>query len=91
MFVAPLALVTALMSDETVAACASASGRTPQSYVTRAFELRHVTLRSGERTTVAADPCLAVNQSTRIMIYERLDATYRRVLDAFMLPAFAAV
>jgi hypothetical protein len=81
------------MSDKTVQACASESGRAPQAYVARAFELRRVTLRSGERMTVAvaADPCLAMGQSTRIMIYERLDGSYRCVLDAVTLPGLAAV
>ena len=40
---------------------------------------------------IATDPCLALGQSTRIIIYQRVDAGYRRVLDAVTLPAFAQV
>jgi hypothetical protein len=81
------------MSDKAVAACANESDRTPQAYVTRAFDLRRLTLRGGEDTTVAValDPCLALGQSTRLMIFERKGSRYRRVLDAPTLPAFARV
>lgn len=81
------------MSDRAIAACASESGRTPQSYVVYAFSLRQLTLRGGERMTVAIaiDPCLALGQSTRAAIYERIGSGYRRVLDAPTLPAFAQV
>ncbi|HVR46880.1 MAG TPA: hypothetical protein VMT95_09655 [Candidatus Binatia bacterium] len=81
------------MSDKAIAACASESGRTPQAYVAQAFQLRHLTLRGGEYMTVAVaiDPCLALGQSTRVAIYERIGSGYRRVLDAPTLPAFAQV
>ncbi|HEY6326872.1 MAG TPA: hypothetical protein VIW73_10220 [Candidatus Cybelea sp.] len=81
------------MSDKAVAACARESGRTPQSYVAQAFQLRQLTLRGGEHVTVAVarDPCLALGQSTRLIIFERQSSGYRRVLDAPTLPAFAQV
>lgn len=81
------------MSDKAVATCASESGRTPRSYVARAFDLRQLTLRGGEHMTVAVaiDPCLALGQSTRVMIYERSGTGYPRVLDAPALPGFVQV
>jgi hypothetical protein len=81
------------MSDKAVAACAGESGRSPQSYVARAFKLRALPLRGGEQMTVAIalDPCLALGQSTRLMVYEPISTGYRRVLNAPTLPAFARV
>jgi hypothetical protein len=82
-------LVAALMRDKAVAGCARDSGKTPQAYVASAFELSNVPLHTGERMTVAVatDPCTALGQSTRIMIFERLPAGYRRVLDDVTLPS----
>jgi hypothetical protein len=86
-------LSIALMRDKTVAACARDSGKASQAYVSGAFELHDVTLRGGERMTVAiaTDPCLALGQSTPIMIFERIPDGYRRVLDDVSIPGLADV
>jgi hypothetical protein len=65
----------------------------PRAYVARAFDVRRVTLRTGEQmiVTIATDSCLAVGQSTRIMIFEHISHGYRRVLDDVTLPGFAKV
>jgi hypothetical protein len=90
----PAALLTsALMHDNVVAGCAHDSGKTPQAYVAGAFDFNSVTLRNGERMTVATatDPCLALGQSTRIMIFERTSAGYRRVLNDVTVPGLQSV
>jgi hypothetical protein len=86
-------LVAALMRDKAVAGCARDSGKTPQAYVASAFELSNLTLHTGERMTVAVatDPCMALGQSTRIMIFERLPASYRRVLADVTVPGLQSV
>jgi hypothetical protein len=88
-----IALVAALVRDGGVRACANESGKPADAYLAGAFDFRRVTLRSGEAMTVAVatDPCLARGQSTRIMIFERTDVGYRRVLNDVTLPAFAQV
>jgi hypothetical protein len=76
----PAALLTsALVRDSAVAGCAHDSAKTPPAYVASAFDFSNVTLRNGERMTVAVatDLCLALGQSTRIMIFERTSAGYR--------------
>lgn len=82
------ALTAALMRDKDVAGCARDSAKTSQTYVATAFDLRNLTLRGGERMTVAVakDPCLALGQSTRIMIFEHTADGYRRVLNEVTLP-----
>lgn len=89
----PPGLVAGLMQDESVAACAGQAGKSSQAYVAGAFDLRHVTLRAGQKMTVliATDPCLALGQSTRIMIFEKTPQRYRRVLNEVTLPEFAQV
>ena len=84
-------LSIALMRDKTVAACARDSGKASQAYVLGAFDLHDVTLHGGERMTVAVatDPCLALGQSTPIMIFERVPDGYRRVLDDVTIPGLA--
>lgn len=86
-------LSIALMRDKTVAACAGDSGKTSRAYVSSAFDLHDVTLRGGELMTVAVatDPCLALGQSTPIMIFERVPDGYRRVLDDVTIPGLAGV
>jgi hypothetical protein len=75
------------MQDKDVSACARESGSPPAVYVSRALELKGVTLRSGPHMTVAAsnDGCLAVGQSARIMIFEKTPEGYRRVLKSVTL------
>lgn len=89
----PRDLAAAMMRDENVAACANQAGKRAQPYVGQAFDLRSVTLRTGERMTiaVATDFCLMLGQSTRIFIYERTAGAYRRVLDDVTLPGLADV
>ena len=87
------ALALALMRDSTVASCARQAGGTPQAYVAHAFGLRGVTLRTGERMTVAeaTDPCLLLGQSTRIFVFRRTGAGYGRVLESVAIPGDALV
>jgi hypothetical protein len=82
------AFVAAMMSDAGVAACAGGAGKTAQAYVNEAFNLHHLTLRGGERMTVAVakDGCMSLGQSSRVMIFERTVGGYRRVLDGVSLP-----
>jgi len=89
----PPDFIAAMMRDEHVAACANEAVETADAYVTHAFELRNVTLHSGERMTVAIarDGCMFLGQSSRIMIFERTTVGYRRVLDGVTLPDFADV
>jgi|HubBroStandDraft_4_1064222.scaffolds.fasta_scaffold00020_3 hypothetical protein len=82
------------MLDKQVSGCASQSGKTPQTYVAQAFDLRQIRLRTGERMTVAAasDSCMTLGQSIRMMIFERsAGGEYRRVLDTVTLPDTARV
>jgi hypothetical protein len=90
---APLELVAALMHDAHVNGCAKSAGKPARAYVAQAFDLRNVTLRTGERMTVAVatDFCLMLGQSTRIFIYERTAGGYRRVLDDVTMPSAANV
>ena len=89
----PPSLVVQLMRDPAVAACAAEAGGSAEAYLRGAFELRRVTLRSGEQMTVATATaaCLAAGQSTRILIYRHTPQGYRRVLDDVTLPGLAAV
>jgi hypothetical protein len=92
-FAALALLTTVLMRDDAVAGCAHDSSKTPEAYVAKAFDLRSLTLHGGERMTVAIakDPCLALGQSTRIMIFEQTSYGYRRVLNDVTLPSLAQV
>jgi hypothetical protein len=87
------ALIAALMRDPDVASCARESDATARAYVSRAFALRDVRLRGGVPMTLAEanDACLALGQSTRIYIFERSGATYRRVLRSVTIPGLADV
>jgi hypothetical protein len=89
----PKDLVAAIMRDTQVAACANEANTPAQTYIAQAFELHNVTLHSGERMTVAVaiDACMFLGQSSRIMIFERTTAGYRRVLDDVTLPNFVQV
>lgn len=89
----PSGLVAELIQDKSVAACAGQAGTSSNAYVARAFDLRLVTLRSGEQMAVlvATDPCLALGQSTRIMIFQKTPQRYRRVLNEVTLPEFGQV
>ncbi len=90
----PAALLTsALMRDNAVAGCARDAGKIPQAYVTSAFDFSNVALHGRERMTVAVatDPCLALGQSTRIMIFERTADGYRRVLNDVTVPGLQSV
>ena len=90
---APADLAAALMRDPAVASCARESGEKPQAFVAHAFGLRAVTLRTGERMTVAeaVDPCLLLGQSTRIFILQRTGSGYRRGLESVAIPGDAVV
>lgn len=89
----PPALAAVMLRDRDIAQCVAESGKSAGAYLSRAFSLHAVTLRGGEQMTVAigADPCLAVGQSVRIVIYQRIASGYRRVLNAVTLPDFAVV
>jgi hypothetical protein len=89
----PPALVAALMRDPAVVECAKESDATATAYVNRAFAVRELRLRSGETMSVAEarDGCLALNQSTRISIYQHAGRAYRRVLDSVTMPGYADV
>jgi hypothetical protein len=90
----PAALLTsALMRDTAVAGCARDAGKTSQAFVASAFDFSSVTLRRGERMTVAVatDPCLALGQSTRIMIFQRTINGYRRVLNDVTVPGLQSI
>ncbi len=86
----PAGLVDALMRDSNVATCEktqsdySDSVESPPAYLNKAFTISTVTLRSGEHMTVlvGATACLARGQSTRVYIYQRTPAGYRKVLDS---------
>jgi hypothetical protein len=86
-------LITAIVQDKDVSACAKQSGKPVQLYVRGAFDLRYVRLRSGEQMSVATatDPCLSLGQSTRIMIFLATRQGYRRVLNEVTLPGLAQV
>jgi hypothetical protein len=86
-------LAAAMMQDKVVSACAQQSGKSSQDYIRDAFEFQSVRLRGGEQMTAATatDPCLALGQSTRVMIYEKTPRGYRRVLDDVTLPGLAKV
>lgn len=89
----PPGLVAAITQDKTVDDCAKESGKSPQAYVFEAFDLRRVRLHGGEQMIVATatDPCLALGQSTRIMIFQNTSDRYQRVLDDVTLPGLARV
>lgn len=82
-----------MLRDRPIAQCVEESGKTAPRYLSRALDLRTVTLRSGESMTVAigADACLALNQSVRVYVYERVPSGYRRVLDSMSLAGFVDV
>jgi hypothetical protein len=79
----PPGLVAAIVRDKDVASCAADAGASQAQYVATAFELRNVTLKSGERMTVAVgkDACIAVGQSVRVFIFRRTPGGFVRVLD----------
>jgi hypothetical protein len=86
-------LVTAVLRDKAVNTCAAQSGKSAQGYAHAAFDLRHVRLRTGEQMIVATatDPCLALGQSTRIMIFRVGPQRYTRVLSSVTLPGLAHI
>jgi hypothetical protein len=89
----PAALAAAVVRDQAVAQCALEEGVDGGAYVVRAFDLRNLRLRTGERmvVAVATDACLFLGQSTRLMIFERRDGAYRRVLNDVTLPDVARI
>lgn len=91
--VAAPGLVTAMMRDKIVSACVAESGKAPQAYVSSSFDMRRVTLRSGEEMIVATatGPCLALGQSTRVMIFRDGSDGYTRVLNGVTLPGLAHI
>lgn len=90
---APSGVVAALVRDKSVVACAGQAGKSVQTYANNAFDVRRVRLSAGEQMSVlvATDPCLALGQSTRIMIFQKTSQGYRRVLNEVTLPEFARV
>jgi|GEM_PF-3589028 len=87
------ALVAAMMRDKDIASCAKASGKTARAYVTAAFKLSGVTLRTGGPMIVAigADECTSRGSSSQVKIFERTAAGYRLVLDSTAIPDFVEV
>ncbi len=79
----PPGLVAAIVRDKDVASCAAEAGASQAAYVSSAFDLRNVTLKSGERMTVAVgkDACIAVGQSVRVFIFRRTPGGFVRVLN----------
>jgi len=86
-------LADVMVRDESIRACAADSRESPQNYIAGAFDVRRVRLRTGQKmmVAVAKDPCLALGQSTRLLIFEEGAAGYRRVLDEPTLPDLARV
>jgi hypothetical protein len=86
-------LASALLRDPAVAACAHDSGKDAATYARGAFDRRPVALPGGRRAIVAVanDSCLALNQSTRIMIFVPAGAGYRRVLNEVVVPGLESV
>jgi hypothetical protein len=78
----------ALLRDHKVASCAREATGNATAYARAAFQRREMALPGGRRAIVAlaVDPCLELGQSTRIMIFVRSGARYRRVLDGVVVP-----
>jgi hypothetical protein len=78
-----------MLGDKQLSGRVGESGKTPQSYVAHAFDLRQMRLRTGEQmmVAVATDGCTALGQSARLMIFQRTSGGhYRRVLGSAISP-----
>jgi hypothetical protein len=88
-------VAAALLREAPVASCARESGRSSLDYLRHAFEVRIVHLRSGERMVVAVsnDGCLALGQSSRVLIFQRVPGSgrLREVLNGTSLPSAVTV
>jgi hypothetical protein len=82
-----------MLADKQLSGCVAESGKAPRSYIAQAFDLRQMRLQTGEQMTVAVatDACMALGQSARLMIFQRIaGGHYRRVLDTVALPGAAS-
>lgn len=86
-------VTAALLRDHTVASCAREAAGDATAYARGAFHRRMMTLPGGTRAVVAVavDPCLALGQSTRIMIFIPNGAGYRRVLSSVVVPGLEQI
>ncbi len=88
-------IAKALLREAPVANCARESVQSSLDYVRHAFDTRTVRLRTGERMVVAVsnDACLALGQSSRVLIFQRLPGSgrLREVLNATSVPSAVTV
>jgi hypothetical protein len=86
-------LTAALLRDRKVASCAREATGDAAAYARGAFQRREMALPGGRRAVVAlaVDPCLALGQSTRIMIFVRAGAGYHRVLSSVVVPGLERI
>jgi len=86
---APAGFVSTLLRDPRYAACATASGLSPASYVRTKLRVEPLVLRSGERMLAVSmrdEACLCNNSSCKFTIYLRTpDARWRQVLDTYTM------
>lgn len=90
---APAGLATAMGREARVVECAKDAKTPLREWISHAFTLRQVTLRSGEAMTAAIgnEGCMAVGQSATVFIYERTSHGYRKVLDSVALSDFVEI
>lgn len=84
----PAAIVALVAADKEVRDCAQEAGVTAAAYAASAFDVRHVTLRTGERMMVLISErgCLAHNSVVRVMIFHDAGRGYANVFDDYSMP-----
>ena len=83
-------VVNAILEDSDIGDCAAKSKLGKAAFVAKAFELKNVTLKSGERMTVATgmDQCVcAAENCPTVVVLAAKDGTYRTVLSGFTIEA----
>lgn len=81
------ALVATLMQDKELRQCVADMGAAPAAYIASSWEFRRLTLRSGERMTVAIAKkgCLA-SQNSAVRVYREIDGHYHLVFSGNAMP-----
>lgn len=81
------ALISALMQDKELRRCIADMGAAPAAYIASSWGFRRVTLRSGERMTVAIakSGCL-VSQNSAVRVYREIDGHYHLVFSGNAMP-----
>lgn len=81
------ALVAALMQDKELRQCVADMGAEPAAYIASSWEFRRLTLRSGERMTVAiAKTGCLVSQNSAVRVYRKIDGHYHLVFSDNAMP-----